>query len=528
MQPVPPSTTPLGPPVVAPDAFAPGEATLRRLTVPQYQNSLRDLLGPSATLPADLEPVLALDGLVSVGASRLSLSERATEQFEAIALAATQQVFADATWRSQEIPCTPLANVDSACARKFITSFGKKAWRRPLASEEVDRWTGVADRAGTTLGDFWQGLRWAAAGILESPHFLYRVELGFPSADPKWFALNSHELASKMSYLIWNTTPDSDLLKAADEGVLGGQQGFLAQMERLLASPRARSGLSEFWSDRLRLEDLGHSPHPANVFPVVTPTLLESMQKETLTLLEDLVFTKNTDIRRFVDGKTTFLNDELATAYGLPLPGSGASLVETALPDASLRAGYLGQGSFLALNAHQTTSSPTRRGKFVRQVLLCQSIPAPPPDVNTTLATDPANPNLTTRQKLEKHRENPTCAACHALLDPIGLGFENFDAVGSFRSSENGSAIDASGSLEMVPFSTPSELSHLISGRPEFSACLAGTLFRYSAGRSAAVGEESSLQVIQAGFESSGYKFTDLVRATINNPTYFLTARPTK
>lgn len=522
-----PSVSASGPIINAPQGFTPGEARLRRLTIEQYGNTLRDLFGEPQTIPGELEPVIAVDGMSAIGAANITLSTRGIEQFEAAAIAITERVFADANWRTREVACGA-QQLDTACIRQFLASFGKRAWRRPLSDPEVERWSQTADAVSAVSGDAWQGLRWAVAGMLQSPHFLYRVELGASGVHPPWLTLDGYELASKSAYVIWNTMPDQELLSAAESGILSTHAGFLAQVERLLASPQARAGIASFWADYLRLDDVTQLTRPAGLFSQLTPTLFDSMRQETLALFQELVFENPVDIRAFISSKHTYLNDELASAYGLPLPGSGATLVKVTLPDGSRRAGYLGQGSFLALNAHETFSSPTRRGKFVRKVLLCQSVPPPPPGADTTLVTSGAGVALTTRERLENHRQSPACSGCHGLIDPIGLGFENFDALGSFRSNEGGVPIDASGALDGVAFSGPEELADLIGRRSELPACLARNFVRYANARNASSGEEQVLAAITSAFGQAGYDFKSLVRAVLDSPSFVHAASPTR
>ncbi len=309
--PTTPGTTPTPP---LPGVFSPAPGKLRRLTAHQYQNSLLDSLGDKLQLPTDLEPDLALSSFASVGASQLSISSEATEQFERIALQASQSVLTDPAWRSAHVACSPAGIQDPTCNQTFIRSIGERVWRRPLTDLEATRWSTIASSAAVAAGDFWVGLSWGLAGLLQSPNFLYRVELGWPDPqDPSVFRLDNYELASRLSYLLWNTTPDAALLGAAKAQMLTSPTGLRAETERLLAGPRARSGLGEFWFERLRLGTLPASPHPTTTFPAFTATLPQSMQLETSAFIDHLVFDGDSDIRALFDSPTTLINDELAT-----------------------------------------------------------------------------------------------------------------------------------------------------------------------------------------------------------------------
>jgi len=508
-------------------AFAPAPATLRRLTLGQYTNSVRDLLGAAVTLPTDLEPDTSLNGFASIGAARTAFSPHAIEQLETAALSLSQQALADPKMRASLVGCMPAAAADDACARQVVTGLGRRAWRRPLTPDEVNRYTAIATQAGTTLNDFWKGLQYAVAGLLQSPHFLYREELGTPNAAvPSQRAFNGFEIATRLSYFAWATTPDDQLLNAAEAGTLSTEDGLRVQAERLIASPRAHASTETFFGELLHLADLDDLPQLPNVFPQVSATLGASMRGETLRVLEDIAWNGDGDFRNVFDTRTTFVNAELAKLYGVPAP-SGVDFVRTTLPSDGLRLGLLGQGSFLALNAHADSTSPTRRGKFIREVLLCQAIPAPPPDVDTTLPPNPPGTmSLTMRQRLEKHRSQPACAACHQAMDPIGLALENFDAVGAFRTSEVGQTIDASGVLDGVTFADARGLSSALKNHADVATCLTRSMFRFATGHVETPGEEGAVLALAQKLAGDGYRFRSLLLGLVMSPTFRFTGAP--
>lgn len=509
-----------------PSGFVPAPSRLRRLTAAQYRNSLLDLLGPTSPTPMTLEPDISLSGFVSIGASQQSLSARATEDFESVAMASAQAVMADPVWRSQNVPCADVGPQDEACTQTFLRNMGERIWRRQLSDVEVARWAAISSGAAATSGSFWLGLAWGLSGLLQSPNFLYRAELGSAAGAPSsTWRLNDYEVASRLSYLLWNSTPDDELLGAARAGQLGVAGGLQAQAGRLLASPRAQRGLAEYWFERLQLGSLASVVHPPATFPAFTASMPQSMALETELMINDLVFTRGADIREFFDSRTTFVNQDLANLYGLPGDGS-ATLAQVALPEGSPRIGYLGHASFLALNAHQETTSPTRRGKFVREILLCQSIPAPPPNTDLSLDEGPATAGLPLRARLEKHRSDPTCAGCHALLDPIGLGFESFDAIGALRTQDGSQPIDPSGELDGLPFKDARELALLLKQRPEALDCLARSFYRYAVGRVENGGESVAVEAIKAGLVNGNFAFLELVRALVFDPSFTMTAPP--
>ncbi len=500
-----------------PDAFHPAPPALRRLTVAQYQNSVRDLLGNAITLPSDIEADTSISGFASVAASRTALSPHATEQFETAALAVSHQALADTATRASLVKCTPTGPTDATCASQFITSIGRRAWRRPLTPDEVSRYAGIVTSAGMVLNDFFKGAEYALAGILQSPYFLYRDELGVPDpADSSRRVLGGYDLATRLSYFLWSSTPDDALLDAAAGGTLGNDAGLRAAADRLLASTRAHDAAQSYFGELLRLGDLDDLAQLSSVFPQMSATLGASMRTETLRVLDAIAMTGDNDFRQLFDTPTTFVNAELAKLYGLSAP-AGTGFVQATLPATGARAGFLGQASFLALNAHPESSSPTRRGKFIREVLLCEAIPPPPPNVDTTLPPDVPGSAKTTRQKLEVHRSVATCAACHTMMDPLGLGLENFDGIGAFRSTQAGLPIDASGELDGVAFKDARSLGTALRNHPKLGECAARSILRYALGHIEIASEEPVISVLAQQFGTDGYRFRALLSAVVQS-----------
>jgi len=340
---VPPGNDPNGvlgtmPPKTA--AFTPAASTLRRLTTVQYRNSIRDLL-PGVTVKVDLEPDTALDGLASIGAARIALSPTATEQFETVALDVAHQALSNTGTRGALVGCTPAGTSDDACARTFVTKFGRRAWRRDLSDEEITRWAAIATSASGMVKDFWGGLEYALAGILQSPHFIYREELGAADpAEPTRRVFGGYELASRLSYLVLNTTPDDTLLDAAKSGKLATAAGLGGEAQRLLGAQGAHEAMGSFFAELYQLDDLEHLPQLPAAFPQLTATLGDSMRAETLKVLDDITLGGDNDFRSFFDTTTTYVNAELAKVYGIS-GVTGTALVKTTLPASGQRAGFL-------------------------------------------------------------------------------------------------------------------------------------------------------------------------------------------
>ncbi len=515
-----PTGTPGEPP---PASFNGAPSGLRRLTVAQYKNSIKDLLGAEVTVSTVLEADTVLQGFASIGASRIALSPLGTEQFEVAAFEVAKQAFADVGRRASLAGCDPMS--ESGCAERFVASFGQRAFRRPLTQPEVARYAAVGAAAQQALGDPWASLEYATAGLLQSPHFLYRVELGAPDPRaPATYRFDDFEVATRLAYFVWNTTPDDALLAAAASGRISNASGLLVEAKRLLDSPRAASGLANFFDEYLKLSGLLDLPQLPSAFPQMSPTLGEAMRSETQRVMS-LHALSGGDYRDVFDSRTTFVNAELARLYELA-PVTGNDFVQVELPEAGLRAGLLGQGSFLALNAHADAASATLRGKFIREVLLCQAIPPPPPGVVAVLpATSPGAPQ-TRRQKLAIHSQVPACAGCHLMMDPIGLGLANFDGIGAFRSAEEGLPIDASGELDGVAFQDPAELGRALRAHPGVVNCLARSVYRYAAGHLETAGEEALVAELEARLIQQGYAFPTLLAGVIESPGFRYAGAP--
>jgi hypothetical protein len=505
------------PPAIGP--FAPTPASMKRLTLRQYRNSVRDLLGQSVRVPTDLEVDTPLYGFSTIGAAQLSVSPRAAEQFEAAALDVAHQVFASSAMRAALVGCTP-ATAGDACVQRFVTTFGRKAWRRPLTTEERARWMSVVSTVTPLFNDVWAGLEYAVAGMLQSPHFLYRVELGEP--DPMNASRRRYtawEMAERLSYFVWNTTPDDALLTAAETGTLYTVDGLQAQARRLLASPRARESIGNFFTEHLKLDRLDTVTRDPTVYPLMSPTLPGAMRTEVLKMLEDIVFTRDVDVREMFDTRSTFVNDELARLYSLPFSapaGPAGAFASLTLPTTGPRGGVLTTAGFLTLNAHATETSPTLRGRFIRQYLLCQDIPPPPPNVTTTLPPPTTMPR-TLRQRLEEHRVNPTCAGCHALMDPIGFGLEHFDSLGQYRTTDHGLPVDASGEIDGMRFRNARELGAILRGHPRSGACLTRQVYRYATSHVDSDGEAVVLRDLAEAFTQGGHHFQSLVVGVVTS-----------
>lgn len=505
----------------APGAAGSARADLKRLTAGQYGNAVHDVLGDDIAVPAAIEPDVAAEGFLTVGGSVGGVSRRGVEQYETAAYQiATQALAPGRPGRDTFVGCAPAAAAfDDDCARAFVGRVGRKLWRRSLTNEETAAFVDVARQAGTTLGDFYKGLEYALAGLLQSPSFLFRVETGEPVAErPGLRRYTAVELASRLSFFLWNTTPDDELLRAAEAGELDTRKGLEAQVDRLIEAPRAREAVRNFFSELFHLQDLNDLIKDGAVFTQMSPDLAAAAKEETLKLVEDVVFERDAGYGELVNSRRTFVNRKLAALYGLPAPSlDGFGAVEH--PESSLRRGILGQIGFLAMQAHPTSSSATLRGKFIQQVLLCTKIPLPPADVNTAIpeATE-ARPTM--RERIAVHLEVRSCAQCHRIMDPIGLALETFDGIGAARTTENGARIDPSGELDGVPFSDARGLAAVVANHPRLAECAARKLFRYATGVVETEGNDPEIEKLASDFKAGGLRFKRLLRAVALTPGF--------
>lgn len=509
----------------APTEVIPAPPTLHRLTRTQYQETLRSLFGDGIKLPEDLEVDTPLHGFTSIGASELTIPPRAAEQYEAASYDVAHQVWSSADQRRVLLGenCTP-RGTDDPCVREFLASFGRRAFRRPIESAELDTLQALANKLFTTLGNVQDALEYTLASFLQSPHFLFRVEIGEPDPDrPGRLRYTGLEMASRLSYLIWNTMPDGELLSAAERGELSSREGVRIQAERMMATPTARRALGGFFAEYFNLPRLDTVTKDKAMFPSFTPSLMAAMREEISRDVEDVIFTRDADYRELFQSRETYVNGELAKLYGVERSGTDYARIE--LPAGSKRGGLLGTAGILALNAHATTTSPTHRGKFVRGYLLCQEIPPPPPGVVTTLEP-PVGMNTTLRQRLERHRDDPACRSCHQMMDPIGLGLENFDAIGAFRTLDSGLPIDASADLDGKTFDGAAGLGQALVDDVRLGPCLARQLYRHATGHIEEAVEQDGITQLGATFSQQQFRFQKLVIELVQSDGFRLASTP--
>jgi hypothetical protein len=493
-----------------PPPFSPGPSVLPRLTAVQYENVVRDLFGapvPEVVLEADQNPHL----FYNIGASTTTLSGHGTSNYVDAADAITLSLFDGGPRQSALLGCVPESASD-ACIRGFVAATGRRVFRRPLTSEERARWESVAEQ--TADGDPIRGARLALFGMLQSPHFLYRTGAGEPDPEnPSRRRYTSIEMATRLSFLFWNTTPDEALLAAAERGELVDDADLFEHAMRLAEDPKARGAVQDFFSQYLDLGRLAGVERDPASYPEWSQTMAKSMETELRLLVDDLVFRRDGDMRELFSTRRTFVNTELAVLYGVDAPGaSPIAFVPVELPQSGPRAGILSLGAFLTMNAHDSETSPTLRGKYVRERVLCEVVPAPPDDVNLDLTPDGGDAR-TLRERLEEHRANPECASCHSFIDPPGFLFERFDSIGRFRTEVEGEPLDTTGELDGVPLADARGLADALADDARVPSCVVRQLYRHASGRLELASEEAALVALDEAFADSGYRFRDLMVA---------------
>jgi len=511
---------------------AQSERPVRRLTHSQYNNTIRDLMG-DRTRPADRFPpedfVNGFKNQFSVQNMPPLLVEAYSRSAEKLALNAFR-----AGDVNHLIPCKPTSAADEKCRDQFLRRFGQRAFRRPLSDAEYRRYAALFTAQARSTGKFLEGARAVVEVMLQSPKFLFHVESG-PGG-----RLTDYAIASRLSYMLWDSMPDDALLHAAASRELRTASGIEKSARRLLEDPRARQALGEFFQQWLRLERVTSAVKDGPVYPQFTPALASMMVEETHRLLDDLVWND----RNFMQALTAdyaFLNPELAALYGVKAPAG--EFQQVAFPAGSRRAGLLGEASFLTATAGPVETSPTSRGVFIREQLLCQHVPSPPPGVNTNLPEpDPEKPR-TRQQRLVVHVENQTCAACHRLMDPIGLGLEHFDAIGRWRDKEHieirpfiGDVfapkrqvkrfdldIEARGEVAGIAnsaFSDPVELGPILAGSAVCQECIVRQVYRYASGRLETSADEQTIRGLYDIFRKSGFHFRALLLGLVQTPAF--------
>lgn len=444
----------------------PGPFVIRRLTKVEYGNTLHDLLGVDPAVAEELPDEVSGEGYLN------TLSPLQMEQYLVIANEALNRALGSAKGPPTEMQKhllgdSPAPGTDArAAAKKVVQSLARKAYRRPPSQGEVEVLMRVYDLAGQNKLGYPAALRLMLKAVLVSPQFLFITPAAEAEKGRTIVALDDYQLASRLSYLLWATMPDEELSKQADSGKLHEPEVLKMQVQRMLKDPRSRALFDGFGAQWLDLADIATRTFDPAKFPQMTAELRSAMYDEA-RLFFDSIVRENHSIVSFVDSDYTFLNETLAKIYSLEKTVTGPKMRRVQLTNAD-RGGILGMPGVLAATSFPNRTSPVKRGVWVLEQVLGERVPPAPPNVPALEKQDKKTvANLTLRQRTELHRTNAVCANCHKMLDPIGFGMENFDAIGRWRDQdESGGAIDAAGELPGGKhFSSPRELKTIISAR---------------------------------------------------------------
>ena len=492
---------------VAVGANAVGPRPLYRLTRREYNNTVRDLLG-DATHPADEFPddrdrsfLFRRSGLVATQDADLL---RTTA--EALAKTAIKTP-------SSVLPCEASSGED-ACAAKFITEFGKRAYRRPLSDAETMRLTALYQNARTAQKmSFNDAIETLLEGILQSPAFLYHWESPYeaPKLSGAVVQLGAYDVASRLSYFIWGSMPDQALFDAAAAGKLSADADIAEQARRMLADDKAKDAATAFFREWLEIDQIAPLPKDAKAYPDYNDGLKAALVDGTEAFARNVLFESGGKLETLLTADYTFSNQTLGKVYGNS--ASGTTVGKTML-DTTQRLGLLMEPSFLTLTGAPDGSNPVKRGKAVYTKLLCGSLPPPPPNVPPA---KPATAGGTTRQRFAEHAENECARGCHMLMDPIGFAFEHYDGIGRYRTMDNNQPVDSTGMLMLDgvnhSFTDAVQLTKILSTSDTVRNCFAKQWFRFAVGREETDSDAPSLESIATAFATNQFDMRDLAPA---------------
>jgi hypothetical protein len=485
----------------------PAPRMLRLLTRRELASTVRDLLNVDVP-EVDKLPVEPRVRGFDNNASASVVTSRHVDEYVALAESLSAQGLSS---QRAALACDPAT---LGCAAEFVQSFGLRAFRRPLEQEEVDRYVALFAN-DLTEGSFDQGMQLATQAMLISPSFLYRSEMGVAQTDGS-YRLTPYEVASSLSYTFIGSMPDAELFEAAQSSGLETKAQIEAQAQRLLEDPRARDQVAEFVTQWLRTDGLLAVNKDKEIYPTFTDEVREAMAEEQRRFVIDLFFDSEGTYEDLFLADYVFANAALASFYGLS--GGSSEYQKIAVSENSGRGGLLALGAVMASHAHSNESSPIKRGRFVRDRILCQDLPEPPQNLDTT--PPGLDPSLTTRDRFQKHTADPACRGCHQYIDGVGFGFEGFDGVGAERTLENGIPVDRSGSIvgleslastDERPFDGVRGLSAMVAASASGQGCLPRQFYRFARGYAESPSEECVFDTLRERFAEAGLSLRELL-----------------
>ena len=472
---------------------------VRRLNHVEYNRTLRDLFPgidiPPQTVVVDL-PIHGFENATRSLNPSAVLIEQYADSARIVARVAAEN-------RGTFMPCV-VRGQDFECGREMIESFGPRAYRRPLTAEEQQRYEALFKlHLDTTDYDFVGAVEVTLQAFLQAPQFLYRIENGAAEDGRPMVALTDYEMASRLSYLLWQSMPDAALFEAAARGELRTSSQVAAQARRMLADPRATAAVLDFHRQWLGFDELMDENKDPVRFPTWNDTLRAAMREESDRFVAHLYASNADMLAGLLTSRATFVNEPLARFYGVPYSGEGWQAAQ--LPEGQ-RSGILTRGNFLAAHAHTTNGSPPLRGVAVLDRLLCDPLPPPPPNANLSTPVN-TGPTPRTNRDLFAERTSPAeCRDCHVDIDGIGFGFEAYDATGAFRTHDSGLPVNASGEVRSSqdidgPFNGAVELSDKLAGSQQVRACMVRNWFRYAFAREPLQADACALDAYRAALD---------------------------
>jgi Protein of unknown function (DUF1592)/Protein of unknown function (DUF1588)/Protein of unknown function (DUF1595)/Protein of unknown function (DUF1587)/Protein of unknown function (DUF1585) len=485
-------------------AESPSPRLLRQLTLAEYTATLSDLLHLSQPDTSQVPPDQAVDGYTTNVASNF-VTQDYMDAYSSVASAVATRVLNESY--AQVVPCQ---TQDMACETQFVSTFGQRAFRRPLTNDEVTRYLGLFDNS-LTMGDFKTGVSLVIQAMLISPNFLFRSELGVDNGQGV-FVLTPYEVASALSYAYWGTMPDDALFAAAASGALSSRAQIQGQAQRLLADPRGRSRVASFFYEWMQGSRANIANPDKGIYPAIYAApggfaaVVEAMREEEDDFVTNVAFDSTKKFSELFTANYTFANDTLAAYYGLAAPGTGATTTKVQIGPSSARGGVLTLGMFLLGHARADESSPTQRGHQIRANILCSDVPPPPMGVVPIIP--PGAPGHTGRDQIQALTGSGICNSCHSLMNPIGFGLEAFDGAGQQRTLDNGYPIDTTGQLtgfndasgNTIKFDGARQLSNILSSYATAQACFAANYYRYLRGFNPQGVDQPAVQKLQQNF----------------------------
>lgn len=501
-------------------------ASLRRLTQGEYRNSIADIFGPEIEVRGVFEPTIRVGGLQAASTAKLSVTPVGFESFTKMADAIAVQVTGE-KYRAK-LPCKPkdAKASDDACTSQVLSLYGEQLFRHPLASEDLKARVALSHDLATKEKDFYAGLRYGLASLLQASDFVFRKEVAVLGSDKQSYTLEPYSRATRLSYMLWNTTPDKELRDAAKSGELNTAAGIEKQVTRMMSSPRLEVGMRAFFNDMLELDTFDTVSKDSILYPKWGSVIAASAKEETLRTVVAMAL-KDGDMRDLMTTRKTYINRNLAAVYQLPFPFKG-DWVEYEFPANAGRSGILTEVSMLSMFSHPGKSSPTKRGVALMDILLCEPTPAPPANVDFSVVNDESGPLKTVRERLNAHASNPTCASCHTHSDPIGLVLEGFDTIGGKRANliEGGKPIDVSAVIQGKSFTGAEGLGKYMHDSPKFTACIARKMFAYGRGENSEEIEPSAFKAAYKSFQDSGFKMKALLKGLATSPEFYAAPVP--